>query len=90
MMPNADMLELARSVLVKNRTEKRDSTWDSDGTPTKTLSHERAAPGTAKNAADQGNTPPVPLSHALADGTAGQSKNPGTPLGTVRDSCRIR
>jgi len=83
MTPNADMLELARSVLVKNRTEKRDSTWDSDGTANKTLSREGVALGTAEDAADQGNTPTVPVSHALGDGTAGQSDNPGTPLGTV-------
>jgi hypothetical protein len=83
MTPNPDMLELARSVLVKNRTEKWDSTWDSGGTPTKTLSHEGVALGTAEDAVEQGNTPTVPLSHALGVGTAGQSENPGTAPGTA-------
>jgi hypothetical protein len=88
MTPNADMLELARSVLVKNRTEKRDTAWDSRGTPPKTVSQGAPSAGTAKSAENQADGPTVPPSHALGDGTAGQSGNAGTPLGTVAGQSR--
>ena len=83
MTPNADMLELARSVLVRNRTEKRDTAWDSRGTPPETVSQSIASAGTAKSAENQVDVTGVPLSHALGSGTVGQAENSGTPLGTV-------
>jgi hypothetical protein len=83
MAPNADMLELARSVLVRNRTEKRDTAWDSRGTPPETVSQSIASAGTTKSAENQADVASVPLSHALGSGTVGHPENAGTPLGTV-------
>jgi hypothetical protein len=78
-----DMLTLARNVLGRTRPNSWDSTWDSRGTPAKTVSQGPVATGTAKSATNQYNNPAVPLSHTIGDGTAGHPENGGTALGTV-------
>ena len=67
-----ELLTLARSVLDKNTTEKRDSAWDNRGTGTGSLSHRSHGPGTAKSTPDHCDKAFVPLSHALGTRTAGQ------------------
>jgi hypothetical protein len=82
-MRNAELLNLARAVLIRNQPKIRDSAWDSRGTPTETLSQCHQPAGTVKTEVNQQNNARVPLSHALGDGTLGQQQNPGTPPGTV-------
>jgi hypothetical protein len=78
-----DLLALAHTVLEKGRPEKRDSHWDTHGTPPKTASQKSNSLGTSKGAEYQPKSLPVPTSHAIGDGTAGHSEDNGTPLGTL-------
>jgi hypothetical protein len=71
--------DLALTILAK----KRDSAWDSAGTVSKKVSQSAKSVGTVNIESDQGFKPTVPLSHALGDGTPGQSPKTGTPLETV-------
>ncbi len=78
-----ELLTLARSVLDKNTTEKRDRAWDNRGTGTESLSHRSHGPGTAKSTPDQRDKAAVPLSHALGTGQRDSGALSGTALGTT-------
>jgi hypothetical protein len=78
-----ELQKLAMAVLARSQHTKRDTTWDSRQTVAGQVSHSAKVAGTAKLETNQGDDPSVPLSHALGNGTLGQSANSGTLLGTV-------
>src|SRR6266571_911481 len=77
-----ELLVLARSLLEKNEPEKRDSPWDSQGTPLEVVSQRTDCLGTSKITVHECKSPPVQMSRAIGDGTAGHSEDSGTAPGT--------
>ena len=83
-MPNdPEMIAIAQAVLGKCKAHPRDSAWDSSGTVAETLSQALPSAGTAKTSINQRESPTVPVSRTLGDGTVGQPENCGTVPGTV-------
>ena len=62
---------------------KRDTTWDSSGTGSKSVSQSTRPAGTVNSESAQRFNPTVPLSHTIGTGTPGQSPKAGTVVGTV-------